>query len=689
MTASAISMISALWAAATRGTEAVFRFAAPAAARAILLIMMGAAVSPGPARGEGGFLPGPILARSCGECHADGAEEGGVSLAGVTGFADLPADMWGRLHEQVQLGLMPPEDATTPLTAAEREQLIEWIAGSLRGAGVHVENKLDWPNYGNYVPHEPLFAGPADPAPATLIRVWRRRPEVYAARNSGGLQPFSLLPGQQISDYAAIYLVDEPAAEIVLENAQRLAEAWTSFDRRDGKRVPGKQSLFFAPSLIDETATVSAEEFAKALNEAFRRSLDRDATPDEQERLRGLYDRVSAVHGRMAAARAVVAAPLLMPEAVFRLELGAGPLDEHGRRRLTKTEIIEALRQTLAGGDRSPEPLARARADVTQELADRDAVAGLVQQVLAEGWPQPQVLRFFDEYFGYRKAQDVFKEVPVGVAFAAPALVIETERLIREIVAADRDVLRRLLTTDEAWLRSPWRSHEGPPTHTIYNLPADFKWRGEIGKVNGPYRLAADERAGVLTQPAWLVAHSGNFDNDPVRRGKWILEHLLGGTVPDVPVTVCAVVPEDPAKTLRERFAVVTDQASCWNCHRQMNQLGMPFEVYDHFGRHRLRELGEPVDSSGAVVGIDDAEVAGSVAGPLELIRRLAESKRARQVFVRYAFRYFLGRNETLRDALTLREADAAFVASGGSMRALVTALLSSDSALYRTAETR
>ena len=43
-----------------------------------------------------------------------------------------------------------------------------------------------------------------------------------------------------------------------------------------------------------------------------------------------------------------------------------------------------------------------------------------------------------------------------------------------------------------------------------------------------------------------------------------------------------------------------------------------------------------------------------------------------------------MGRNETLRDASTLRQADQAYVESGGSMKRLILSLLSSDSFLYR-----
>ncbi|MDE0840500.1 MAG: DUF1592 domain-containing protein, partial [Kiritimatiellae bacterium] len=52
-------------------------------------------------------------------------------------------------------------------------------------------------------------------------------------------------------------------------------------------------------------------------------------------------------------------------------------------------------------------------------------------------------------------------------------------------------------------------------------------------------------RKGFLTHPAWLIAHAQNTQTDPVIRGKWIRDKLLAGTIPDVPITVDAVIPED------------------------------------------------------------------------------------------------------------------------------------------------
>jgi cytochrome c553 len=221
--------------------------------------------------------------------------------------------------------------------------------------------------------------------------------------------------------------------------------------------------------------------------------------------------------------------------------------------------------------------------------------------------------------------------------------------------------------------------------------------------VEQPFQIA--NRKGLLTHPAWLVAHSSNFHTDPIRRGRWIREKLLAGHVPDVPITVDAQVPEDPHKTLRERVEAVTHKAECWKCHQHMNPLGLPFESFDDFGRFRTEESREhpdnlirkgndkdvadvykssPIDSSGVLSGTGNAKLDGEVRDAFEMIDRLAQSERVRQSIIRHAFRFFMGRNELPSDSQTLIDADRAYVSSGGSFREVVVSLLTSDSFIYR-----
>ena len=100
-------------------------------------------------------------------------------------------------------------------------------------------------------------------------------------------------------------------------------------------------------------------------------------------------------------------------------------------------------------------------------------------------------------------------------------------------------------------------------------------------------------------------------------------------------------------------------------------------------GPSRL-ELDKPVDVTSKIVNSGVPEVDGEVRTPFELIERLAGSTHCEQVFVRYVFRFFMGRNETLGDAKSLQEAHKAYVDNDGSMESLVLSLLSSDSFLYR-----
>lgn len=192
------------------------------------------------------------------------------------------------------------------------------------------------------------------------------------------------------------------------------------------------------------------------------------------------------------------------------------------------------------------------------------------------------------------------------------------------------------------------------------------------------------QRLGVLTYPSWLVSHSDAMDNHAIHRGRWIRERLLGGGIPDVPITVDAMLPDEPGSTLRERMRV-TRQDYCWTCHEKMDPLGLPFEMFNHAGVYRTTELDKPVDTTGEIVNSGDPALDGKVANAIEMIQKLAESERAEQVFVRHAFRFWMGRNETINDAPVLQEAHRAYKENGGSMNALIVSLVTSDAFLYRT----
>jgi hypothetical protein len=196
----------------------------------------------------------------------------------------------------------------------------------------------------------------------------------------------------------------------------------------------------------------------------------------------------------------------------------------------------------------------------------------------------------------------------------------------------------------------------------------------------------AGQRMGVLTYPSWLVSHSDAMDNHAIHRGRWIRERLLGGGIPDVPITVDAMLPDEPENSLRKRMRV-TQETYCWTCHEKMDPLGLPFEMYNHAGLYRTTELGETVNTTGEIIDSGDPQLDGPVEDAIQMIRKLSESERVEQVFVRHAFRFWMGRNETLNDAPVLQAAYRAYRDNGGSMKALIESLVTSDAFLYRKVE--
>ena len=243
-----------------------------------------------------------------------------------------------------------------------------------------------------------------------------------------------------------------------------------------------------------------------------------------------------------------------------------------------------------------------------------------------------------------------------------------------------------------------------------YNLPSNGRHSEQAWAwpIEQPLKMPKEQRAGLLTHPAWLAAYSLNEDNDPIHRGIWVYERLLAGVLGDVPPDVDAAVPIDPHKTLRERMEPLRS-ARCWKCHRKINPLGEPFELFDDWGRYRTenyfdengeiyvrrdgqfdRKLKEgklttrKVNARGAIAFSGDPKVDGPVKDAVEMMHRLGHSDRARQSFIRHLFRYFMGRNEMLSDSQTLIAAEQAYLENGGSFQALVISLLSSDSFLYR-----
>lgn len=321
---------------------------------------------------------------------------------------------------------------------------------------------------------------------------------------------------------------------------------------------------------------------------------------------------------------------------------GSGPddalLQDAAKGRLRDAAALRAATDRL---------FADARADW---LATDFAAQWLELRALPERTPDPQRFPGFDD------------------ALRA-SLRRQTELLFTDVLREERDV-RDLLACDFVHVDQRLAEHLGLPPVA-----------GE-GFERRP--LAADQRAhgGVLAHASVLALTSNPTRTSPVKRGKWILENLLGQAPPPPPPGNDSLANEaavDSTRSFREQLAQHGERAACAGCHVRMDALGFALERFDAIGRYREQDAGGAIDCSGQLP--DGTELRG--------LPDLVAVVRADPAFVHTVahklFVYANGRDLRPVDRLRLEHrVDQALAAGRVTLRDLVR-LVATDEAFVRT----
>ena len=714
-----------------------------------------------------------FFAKHCNECHDSETSKAGLNLEELRSDFSEPSsiDVWQRVLEQIETRRMPPNKRPRPNDLAH-EELTSWIRGEFAKKNIvpTIDHKRKMPDYGNYLDHDSLFDGSQTGPASSTPRLWRLSPHIYDEfiKNLGNVrhaatihQPFSIDESKGvIADFSTQQFADSATLQLLMMNCQSIAVYQTTGILKrewDGRMQLHRQTPDIFRDIIESDIAPTTSQVNEAISHQYQLFLGREPTSVELKNASQLLSEAIRSGGNARGLQTALVSVMLKPEVIYRLEIGFGEPDKHGRRRLSAYELAFALSYALT--DKPPDQvnvgaetlLTLARSGkldssrnikrTVKAILDSNDMSVADYRMFTEDHKvrNTRALRFFHDFFGYHHAPRVFKDenrISVDSGFDTERIVTDADQFVMNIFDNDSDVLRNLLTsnnyfvtylgsdkhfqhdlkyirenvndagykTNIAYIRRIEAAGktpiplEGPSSRTyvgFYNIDHE-NWDYPRKQ---PFSLPESQRSGILTHPAWLIAWSGNFDNDPIRRGKWIREHLLADYVPEIPITVNAVISEDRKHTLRDRLEP-TRAKECWTCHKKMNPLGLPFENFDDFGRFRNAEVLDeilsifperhrdarttPIDASGEIIDSGDKQIDGNVKSVFELLDRLANSPRVRQSFVRHNFRYWLGRNETFSDSPTLINADRAYIENGGSMKALIASLLSSDSFIYR-----
>ncbi len=430
------------------------------------------------------------------------------------------------------------------------------------------------------------------------------------------------------------------------------------------------------------TPTLDAAE--QVLSNFARRAYRRPVKPEEVQRLMKLFA-LAEKQGEPfeKAIRLPMKAVLVSPHFLYRIEedpkdpmggtvlpAGAGatpagstvPLgkDPVGIRTISDFEFAtrlsyflwssmpdeELFKRAVAGDLRKPDVL---EAQVMRML--KDAKVRALSENFAGQWLQLRNIKLLAPDKGYFPGwDDALKAGMVGEAEAFFEFVVQNDRPILDFLDADYAIVNDRMA-----------KHYGIPS------------------VSGPefrkVKLPDTRRGGIITMASTLTVTSNPTRTSPVKRGKWILENVLGTPPPPPAPDVPELPPTGQLKgTLRQQMEQHRANPACAVCHNKLDPLGFGLENFDGIGGWRTADNKKDIDSSGVLPGGEKFN------GPAELRKiLLGKADLFRNCFAEKLLTFGLGRGLEYYDKCAVDEIVKASKTDGDRFSALVLAVVKSD----------
>jgi mono/diheme cytochrome c family protein len=347
--------------------------------------------------------------------------------------------------------------------------------------------------------------------------------------------------------------------------------------------TPTRRKIFTCHS---DDITCARKILAGLATRAYRRPVaESDPSIDL---LLGFYKTGHDLRGFDAGIQYALARVLVDPQFIFRFERAPRDLARNAIYRIDNYELASRLSFFLWSSVPDDELLAAAKAGT---LTNPAMLERQTRRMLADARADAFVDNVAGQWLMLRQLDAISpgtKEFDGNLRYSFRR---ETELLFETILRDDRSVLD-LLDADFTFVDERLARHYGIP-----NI------RGaRFRRVS----LQRSERRGLLGQGSILTATSAGSRTSPVKRGKWILENLLGAPVPNPPPGVETNLDKSVGvvtapTSLRQRLERHRQNPACASCHAVMDPIGFALENYDLIGKWRDTDGGVPVNASGTL----------------------------------------------------------------------------------------
>jgi len=344
------------------------------------------------------------------------------------------------------------------------------------------------------------------------------------------------------------------------------------------------------------------EQTREVLTRFLRRAYRRVPTPAEVARLAQLAD-AAVADGQAweAAMQLAMQAALCSPKFLFRMELDDRP-HSPASRPLDEFQLASRLSYFLWSTMPDDELL---------DLAERGQLTGQldaqVRRMLVDEKSSALVENFALQWLQVQRLASVAPDEKLFPSFndrLRRAMLQETILFFQSVMREDRSVLD-LIGADYTFLNEPLARHYGiADTHGNRSggrprRPGGQPIRGETFQ---RVSLQDGVRGGVLTQASVLTVTSNPTRTSPVKRGRWVLEQVLGEPPPAPPPDVPELPEGEQAAaqgSLRQRLEMHRRNSGCANCHMKMDAIGFALENFDAVGAFRTKDGEFDIDAAG------------------------------------------------------------------------------------------
>ncbi len=354
-----------------------------------------------------------------------------------------------------------------------------------------------------------------------------------------------------------------------------------------------------------DTSKPKREQIAEILRRFAAKAYRRPTTNDEVGRLIALAEGAETRGENFPGAiQFAMQAVLVSPKFLFRVELDDRPQSADPRP-LDEYQLASRLSYFLWSS--MPDDELFALAEKKQLAANLEPQ---VRRMLQDPKAKSLVDHFVMQWLQLQRLQSFApdaRQFPLFTEQVRSAMRTETSLFFEELIREDRPILD-IIDGRYTYLNGPLASLYGIKD-TVGNThdPKDKRPGGKPIPYDKFVRVELPPesiRGGILTHASILTVTSNPTRTSPVKRGKWVLEQILGTPPPPPPPDVPEL--KDDTKTvatgsLRKRMEEHRKNPACANCHAKMDDMGFAFENFNAIGAFRAKDGEFPIEPAGVL----------------------------------------------------------------------------------------